>query len=261
MKKGFARGILVGIGALALAIPAAAGAAGTGLNAYETRATAPALQALAANGFDIAEGRDGRMLEVVATSEQAAGLRKEGVKLRLKRDEAGRTAQQALRAAVAADGSYENYRPYWNDECTEITCYVGRDEEGNPRQTLYQEMVQLAEEHPDIVQPVEIGQTVNGAPILALRISEQDPRERHRGVSHHTDAVLSLWGGSYDVAWPAGCPVESAIAEGATDVEVAGWREACALLPLSYMGRGPDDDPWFFAAAFAAGKLARSLVD
>ena len=25
------------------------------------------------------------------------------------------------------------------------------------------------------------------------------------------------------------------------------------------MGRGPDEDPWFFASAFAAGRLARSL--
>jgi hypothetical protein len=36
-----------------------------------------------------------------------------------------------------------------------------------------------------------------------------------------------------------------------------GWREACAGLPLSHMGRGPDEDPSHFAAAFAAGKLAR----
>ena len=28
--------------------------------------------------------------------------------------------------------------------------------------------------------------------------------------------------------------------------------------PLSHMGRGPDDDPWFFAAAYAAGRLAGS---
>ncbi len=34
------------------------------------------------------------------------------------------------------------------------------------------------------------------------------------------------------------------------------WREACSGLPLSHMGRGPKDDPWFFAAAFAAGRLA-----
>ena len=36
--------------------------------------------------------------------------------------------------------------------------------------------------------------------------------------------------------------------------------DACAGLPLSHMGRGPDDDPAFFAAAFAAGRLARGLV-
>jgi hypothetical protein len=43
-------------------------------------------------------------------------------------------------------------------------------------------------------------------------------------------------------------------------VDVGGWREACAALPLEHMGRGPEDDPWFFASAFAAGKLARSRV-
>jgi hypothetical protein len=31
-------------------------------------------------------------------------------------------------------------------------------------------------------------------------------------------------------------------------------------LTLRHMGRGPDDDPWFFAAAFAAGRLAHGLV-
>jgi hypothetical protein len=43
------------------------------------------------------------------------------------------------------------------------------------------------------------------------------------------------------------------------DLEPEGWREACEDLPLAHMGRGPDDDPAFFAAAFAAGSLARSL--
>jgi Protein of unknown function (DUF3866) len=100
-----------------------------------------------------------------------------------------------------------------------------------------------------------------GRAVLALRISELDARERHRGVSHHTDAVLSLWGGSYDVAWPEGCPVEDPIAEGATVVDVSDWRAECAHLPLSHMGRGPDGDPWFFAAAFAAGRVARGLVE
>jgi hypothetical protein len=39
-----------------------------------------------------------------------------------------------------------------------------------------------------------------------------------------------------------------------------GWREACAGLPLSHMGRGPEEDPDFFAAAYAAGLAARELA-
>jgi Protein of unknown function (DUF3866) len=101
---------------------------------------------------------------------------------------------------------------------------------------------------------------LGGRGVLALRISERDPRDRHRGVSHHSRAVLSLGRGSYEVAWPAGCAVDDPIAESAAEVDVSGWRDACAHLPLSHMGRGPDDDPWFFGAAFAAGRLARGLV-
>jgi Protein of unknown function (DUF3866) len=96
-------------------------------------------------------------------------------------------------------------------------------------------------------------------PILALRVSETDPRERHRGLSHHTAAMLALDGLSFQTAWPEGCPF-GAVAEGAEVVDVSDWREACDGLPLSHMGRGPEDDPWFFAAAFAAGRLARRLV-
>jgi hypothetical protein len=99
-----------------------------------------------------------------------------------------------------------------------------------------------------------------GRAVLALRISEHDPRDRHRGLSHHSRAVLELSRDDCDVAWPAGCPFDDPIAKRATTVDVEDWREACAGLPLSHMGRGPDDDPWFFAAAFAAGRLARSLV-
>jgi hypothetical protein len=101
---------------------------------------------------------------------------------------------------------------------------------------------------------------LGGSPIIALRISEADPRPRHRGVSHHTDAILSLRGPSITLPWPEGCPVEHPLADGAADIDVSGWREACRGLPLSHMGRGPDDDPWFFAAAFAAGAAARRMV-
>ncbi len=47
------------------------------------------------------------------------------------------------------------------------------------------------------------------------------------------------------------------LADPREEVDVSGWEEACAGLPLSHMGRGPADDPAFFAAAFAAGRFAR----
>jgi uncharacterized protein DUF3866 len=100
---------------------------------------------------------------------------------------------------------------------------------------------------------------LGGTPVLALRLSEADPRPRHRGVSHHTASILSLLGTSVVRPWPAGYPIQHPLADDAEVVDVSGWREATEGLPLSHMGRGPDDDPWFFAAAFAAGVAARQM--
>jgi hypothetical protein len=88
---------------------------------------------------------------------------------------------------------------------------------------------------------------LGGRPILAVRISERDERERHRGVSHHASTVEALCLGCVTVAWPDA-------------VDASDWREACAGLPLSFMGRGPDEEPRFFEAAYAAGLLARAEV-
>ena len=79
-------------------------------------------------------------------------------------------------------------------------------------------------------------------------------------VSHHTDAILSLSGLSLVRPWPKGCPIADPAGEGAEVVDVSGWREACAGLPLSHMGRGPAEDEAFFAAAYAAGVHAKALV-
>jgi hypothetical protein len=83
--------------------------------------------------------------------------------------------------------------------------------------------------------------------VLTVRTSEADLRDRHRGVSHHTQAVLDLCLAEVVVAWPD---------EVATD----DWQEACAGLPLRHMGRGPDVDPAFFRSAFAAGVVARGML-
>ena len=100
---------------------------------------------------------------------------------------------------------------------------------------------------------------LGGRAVLAPRLSHSDLRERHHGLSHHTESVLRLCLGEVRVAWPRGLepPTELDVEE----VDVARWEAACDGLQLDHMGRGPADDPWFFAAAFAAGRLARRLVD
>jgi hypothetical protein len=100
---------------------------------------------------------------------------------------------------------------------------------------------------------------LNGMPILAIRTSEGDRRERHQGVSHHARAVLELCLGEVIVPWPAGYEAPSWL-EPRVEIDVSGWEEACGGLPLAHMGRGPQEDPLFFAAAFAAGRVAADHV-
>jgi hypothetical protein len=99
---------------------------------------------------------------------------------------------------------------------------------------------------------------LGGRAILAVRYSQGDERERHRGISHHTRAVLEL-AGKAELGWPSGIEPPAGLAN-LTPVDVVGWEEACRGLPLFHMGRGPDEDPSFFQAAFAAGRLASSAL-
>jgi hypothetical protein len=98
--------------------------------------------------------------------------------------------------------------------------------------------------------------------ILSPRLSTSDPRERHRGLSHHTATVLELLLGPVTVAVPEGA------ADVTSQIEVAGsgghrpqpvpvdlHGYAASGLPASSMGRPLWDDPLFFEAALAAGGL------
>jgi hypothetical protein len=100
---------------------------------------------------------------------------------------------------------------------------------------------------------------LGGRAIVAVRYSDGDPRERHRGLSHHTRSALRLVLGQRVIAWPSGLDRDDGLG-GVVEVDVRGWSEACSGLTLAHMGRGPADDPWFFASAFAAGRHARALL-
>jgi hypothetical protein len=97
---------------------------------------------------------------------------------------------------------------------------------------------------------------LDGYPILALRTSDGDHRDRHRGVSHHSATALELCRSSVTVA--SATPVDVDARHRVEIVEppdMAGLVRASDL-PVTTMGRGPDEDPAFFAAAGAAGLLA-----
>ena len=109
--------------------------------------------------------------------------------------------------------------------------------------------------------------------VLVPRLSSGDPRERHRGLSHHTATVLSLLLGPVRVPLPAGVSLPSgaglelAAAHGAgheavrLDVSALIDPYLSSGLPTSTMGRSLEEDRDFFLAALAGGALLAEMTD
>ncbi|WP_346623641.1 DUF3866 family protein [Blastococcus montanus] len=115
---------------------------------------------------------------------------------------------------------------------------------------------------------------LGGLPIGALRISDADPRPRHRGVSHHS---LTAFGrvalGGVTLIAPRGLSSELG---GQVDEDLAGqpernpvvWVDTDGLdtalglspVPLRTMGRGYPEERAYFLAAAAAGRYAALQV-
>jgi hypothetical protein len=98
--------------------------------------------------------------------------------------------------------------------------------------------------------------------LISPRLSSSDPRDRHRGLSHHTRTVLELLLAPVDVAIPTGHPeIASELEQAAGDrhklLEAPIDLDAYAAsgLPTITMGRSLSDDPLFFSAPLAAGAL------
>lgn len=120
---------------------------------------------------------------------------------------------------------------------------------------------------------VAAGEAVNAAaavgarPVAVLRMSQADPRPRHRGVSHHsTTAYGRVALAAADVVVPRSYAelvdpapfsrhrLVEVDDDGLMDV-LQGWAPL-----LSSMGRGLADDPVAFVAAAAAGRHAAGLL-
>lgn len=104
---------------------------------------------------------------------------------------------------------------------------------------------------------------LDGRPVACVRASDGDARPRHQGVSHHTATVLDATRSGVDVPMPPGLdpglvPERHTIVT-VTPPDVAALL-AAADLRITTMGRGPDRDPAFFAAAGAAAAHAAALL-
>jgi hypothetical protein len=116
---------------------------------------------------------------------------------------------------------------------------------------------------------------LGGRSVVCVRLSEADPRERHRGLSHHVVSALR-WVAASAVPADAVVVVPSGPGAGGFAAKLAPWTvveedsgnvledlAAAAELGLdsSHMGRRPAEDTLFFRAAAAAGAYAARLVD
>jgi hypothetical protein len=114
---------------------------------------------------------------------------------------------------------------------------------------------------------------LGGRPVAAVRFSLADARARHAGISHHTRTALGLaTRARATIGVPRG-PWDRPLR---AELEAAGLAERHRLLAVddpdvpallaghglrvTSMGRGPEEDPAFYAVAGAAGTAAATLL-
>jgi Protein of unknown function (DUF3866) len=122
-------------------------------------------------------------------------------------------------------------------------------------------------------EAVNAAAVLGGRPVAALRISDADPRPRHRGISHHSmtaygrvalaraEVVVPDLPGEFGaLVRAAAAPLadrHSLVVVGVDGLEQV--LRGCPV-PLSTMGRGLADDLAYFLASAAAGRHAARLT-
>jgi hypothetical protein len=116
----------------------------------------------------------------------------------------------------------------------------------------------------EVAAVLDAVEALGGRGALCARASGADARDRHRGVSHHVRTVLRLTRSRPDVPLPADLAADlgpdDAPGVAAVDAPDVGPVLDGMGLRVASMGRGPEDDPVFFAAAAAAGAWAAAAL-
>lgn len=128
----------------------------------------------------------------------------------------------------------------------------------------------------DQAQLLNAAASLAGRPLAVPRISFADTRARHNGISHHTITVLRrLTLARVAVTLPLLAEEDATLLQEQLAENEITQRHDTFLrdglpglrwcqqrqLPLRSMGRSEADDPAFFLAAAAAGKLAGEMLD
>jgi hypothetical protein len=114
----------------------------------------------------------------------------------------------------------------------------------------------------EVAGVVDMAAAGGGRPVVPLRFSAADGRVRHRGVSRQSVTALEHAHASALVPVPAGEPLPPIDGHEVVAVEVPSVPDLlrAAGLSVTTMGRGPDEDPSFFAYAGAGGAGAARLL-
>ena len=141
--------------ALSGQVAAAAPAGSDRLDVYTATVDAEQLGTIASQGFDVADQRrvGSRVaVDLVATRAQRAKLAQQGIDARLERIKGGQTVRQF--AAAQSEHGFDVWRSY--------------DEPGG----FEDQMRQIARRNPQIAKLVDLGDTVQGRDILAIKLSQ-----------------------------------------------------------------------------------------
>jgi hypothetical protein len=114
----------------------------------------------------------------------------------------------------------------------------------------------------EVASVIDTVAAVAARPIVAVRWSDADSRERHRGVSHHVSTVLGLaHAGASVPSTPDHDLGDLPVHHRRAIVTVPDITEGLTRLGVTTMGRGPEQDRGFFEVSAAAGVVAARMLD